>query len=307
VVLSLPGGDALASWCEQWLGARPVDVIFKSGHLSTVLGLRLADAREVVVKVRPDSPRISGCVEVQRRLWESGFPCPRPLAGPAPLVAGIATAEEYVRGGTQLERGGDSPIRFATLLWQLMDRCALLHVEHRLDPPPPWVSWDHTGPGVWAAASDSDADLNADPEPRWLNEIGARTREILLAFRAPLVVGHVDWESQNIRWQDGQPLAVHDWDSAATRPEVTIVGAAAAVFARTGEPGGAATVEESELFFDAYQRERRGSFTKGELGAAWAAGLWVLAFDTKENTVNQRGDPEEFADEAWERLRRASS
>jgi hypothetical protein len=85
------------------------------------------------------------------------------------------------------------------------------------------------------------------------------------------------------------------------------VGAAAAVFARTGEPGGAATVEESELFFDAYQRERRGSFTKGELGAAWAAGLWVLAFDTKENTVNQRGDPEEFADEAWERLRRASS
>ncbi len=303
--MSRPGHEAVAGWCEQWLGARPVNVIFESGHLSTVLGLRLADAREVVVKVRPDSPRIPGCVEVQRHLWETGFPCPMPLAGPSALGADIATAEEYVPGGMQLERGGNTPIRFAELLWQLLDRCAHLHVANRLDPPPPWVSWDHTGPGAWAAASDSDADLNADPEPRWLNEIGARAREILLAFRAPPVVGHVDWESQNIRWKDGQALAVHDWDSAATRPEATIVGAAAAVFARSGETN-AATLEESEVFADAYQRERGRSFTKVEMGAAWAAGLWVLAFDTKENSVNQRGDPEEFADEAWERLRRAS-
>ena len=304
--MSLPGGDALASWCEQWLGARPVDLIFESGHLSTVLGLRLADAREVVVKIRPDSPRIRGCIDVQRQLCELGFPCPMPLAGPAPLGADTATAEQYVPGGVQLERGGDSPIRFAELLWLLMDRCVHFHIEGSLHPPPPWVMWDHTGPAVWPAASDCDADLNADPEPRWLNEIGVRTRKILLAFRASLVVGHVDWESQNIRWKDGRPLAVHDWDSAATRPEATIVGAAAAVFARTGEPGGAATVEESELFLDAYQRKRGNSFTKVELSAAWAAGLWVLAFDTKENAVNQRGDPEEFAGEAWERLRRAT-
>ena len=73
---------------------------------------------------------------------------------------------------------------------------------------------------------------------------------ILLAFRAPFVVGHVDWESQNIRWQNGQPLVVHDWDSAATRPEATIVGAAAAVFARSGDIS-AATVEESDAFLDA--------------------------------------------------------
>lgn len=242
---------------------------------------------------------------MQRHLWESGFPCPSPLAGPSPLGAGIATAEEYVPGGRQLECGGESPIRFAELLWQLMGRTALLRVEHRLDLPPPWVAWDHTSPGLWPSASDSDADLNADPEPRWLNEISVRARTILLAFRAPLVVGHVDWESQNIRWQDGRPLVVHDWDSAATRPEAAIVGAAAAVFARTGEIS-AATLDESDGFLDAYQRERGRRFTTVELGAAWAAGLWVLAFDTKENTVNQRGDPEEFADEAWERLRRAA-
>lgn len=307
MVMSPSESDDLVAWCEQWLGATPVGRIFSSGYLSTVLGLRLADTREVVVKVRPDSPRIRACVEVQRHLWESGFPCPMPLAGPTPLGAHTATAEQYLPDGTQLERSSESPIRFAGLLWQLIDRCAHLNLEHRLDPPPHWVAWDHSVPGLWPAASDrdSDADLNADPEPRWLNEIGARARGILLAFRAPFVVGHVDWESQNIRWQNGQPLVVHDWDSAATRPEATIVGAAAAVFARSGDIS-AATVEESDAFLDAYQRERGRPFTKVELGAAWAAGLWVLAFDTKENAVNRRGNPESFADEAWERLRRAS-
>ena len=33
---------------------------------------------------------------VQRDLATAGFPCPRPLAGPAPLGALAATAEELV-------------------------------------------------------------------------------------------------------------------------------------------------------------------------------------------------------------------
>jgi hypothetical protein len=45
--------DALAAWCERWLGAPPAAELFESGFLSTVKGLRLADGREVVVKVRP--------------------------------------------------------------------------------------------------------------------------------------------------------------------------------------------------------------------------------------------------------------
>jgi hypothetical protein len=50
----------LAQWCVEHLGSPPADELFRSGHLSTVVGLRLADDREVVVKVRPDSPRIAG-------------------------------------------------------------------------------------------------------------------------------------------------------------------------------------------------------------------------------------------------------
>jgi hypothetical protein len=305
-VISLPGGDALTGWCERWLGARPIAVIFASGHLSNVYGLRLADTREVVVKIRPDSPRIGGCVEVQRHLWESAFPCPMPLAGPAPLGSVTATAEMYVPGGTQLDRGGDSPIRFAELLWQLINQCAQLNIDNRLDPPPPWVAWDHHQQGVWPVADEGEGDLNADPEPKWLDEFADKTRELLMGFQSPPVIGHVDWESQNIRWSDGRPLIVHDWDSAAARPEATIAGVASAVFTVTGNPPSSATIAETERFLDAYQEVRGKSFSQEELRAAWASGLWVKAFNTKKTRLRRPEETEAFADEALERFRRAT-
>ena len=297
--------EGLAGWCEQWLGARPVEVLFVSGHFAAVYGLRLTDGREVVVKTRPTAPRVSGCVEVQRLLWEAGFPCPRPLTTAAPLGEDTATAEEYVPSGVQLERSRGSPTLFANLLWRLIDRCAPLHMDESLSPPPPWVAWDHKEAGVWPLPDGTNANLNADPEPCWLDELAGRTRDLLLRFQAPAVVGHLDWESQNIRWRDGQPLVVHDWDSVAARPEATVAGAASAVFTSTGEPG-AATLEEIEQFLDAYQRARGHSFTPEELAAARAAGLWVRAFNAKKIRAHRPSETEAFADEARERLRRAT-
>jgi hypothetical protein len=296
---------SLARWCEQRLGATHVEVLFTSGHLAVVVGVRLADDREVVVKIRPAASRVGGCVEVQQHLWACGFPCPKPLAGPAPIGAHeMATAEEYVPGGIQLPRDRRAPEQFAGLLWQLIDLCEPLHMEDRLNPPPSWMAWDHAEDGVWPRLDEGHDNLNADAEPRWLDDVAERARSILLRFQAPAVVGHADWESQNIRWRDGRPLVVHDWDSAASRPEATLAGAASAVFTRSGEPG-EATIAETELFLDAYQAARGTEFTIPELGAAWAAGLWVRAVDAKEVRVHRRDETEAFADEAWERLRRA--
>jgi hypothetical protein len=41
-------------WCRTILGAEPVDALFRVSHLSEVVGLRLGDGREVVVKRRAD-------------------------------------------------------------------------------------------------------------------------------------------------------------------------------------------------------------------------------------------------------------
>src|ERR1700730_8184708 len=75
----------LARWCMEHLCSLPAEEIFKSGYLSAVIGLRLPDDREVVVKVRPDSPRVAACVEVQRRVFQAGYPCPS--RSPAPPLS----------------------------------------------------------------------------------------------------------------------------------------------------------------------------------------------------------------------------
>ena len=33
---------SVQAWCLRWLGAEPTDVLFKVGHLSEVMGLRLS-------------------------------------------------------------------------------------------------------------------------------------------------------------------------------------------------------------------------------------------------------------------------
>lgn len=95
MVFELPAvdGASLTAWCERHLGSPVESELFRTGHLTRVVGARLADGREIVVRVRPAGPRIKACTEVQRRLCESGYPCPEPVAGPAPLASDEATAE----------------------------------------------------------------------------------------------------------------------------------------------------------------------------------------------------------------------
>jgi hypothetical protein len=58
------GMDAVAARCRRWLGATPTAQLFEGGYLSAVKGLRLADGREMVIKVRPWMSRLAGCAVV---------------------------------------------------------------------------------------------------------------------------------------------------------------------------------------------------------------------------------------------------
>jgi hypothetical protein len=46
--------DWLPAWCLDHLGGEPADVLFRLQQVSMVLGLRLADGTDVVVKARAD-------------------------------------------------------------------------------------------------------------------------------------------------------------------------------------------------------------------------------------------------------------
>ena len=145
-----------------------------------VFGLRLADGRDVVVKARADDGRAVSCVEAQARLAERGFPCARPLTTVAGAGSLAVHAEEFRPGGEVLH--GDLPdvaVRYAEVFARLMAELAS------------------------ASAG------------------GGRRRSGLgtATGRACGVLGHADFEAQNIRWHGREVGAVHDWDSLAWQPE----------------------------------------------------------------------------------------
>lgn len=188
--------DLLAAWCRAHLGSEPVETLFQAGYISTVVGVRLTDGREVVLKARPPAERLAGCTEVQRALSQAGFPCPEPITGPAALGNLALNAEVYVPGGETLEPGPDSPRLFAEALARLVALAPPPAAVSTLDPPPPWAWPDYSCPDVWPPADDTPADLNAHQGPSWLEEVGQRARERLKRTQLPHVIGHCDWESQ---------------------------------------------------------------------------------------------------------------
>jgi hypothetical protein len=109
--------------------------------------------------------------------------------------------------------------------------------------------------------------------PEFIRECARRTGARLGRSTLPRVVGHGDWEAQNIRWKDGRPWSVYDWDSLVSLPEAAIVGAASGAFASAEVPS-LAPIESSRIFVASYESARERTFTGDEMEIAWAASMW---------------------------------
>jgi Ser/Thr protein kinase RdoA (MazF antagonist) len=298
---------SLASWCSRELGSRPADILFRSGQLAQVVGITLADGRSVVVKVRPAEPRIAACTQVQRHLAASGFPCPAPLAGPSVVDGFTVTAEMCIPGGRQLPPAEHGASPYAALLAWLIRSAPTVADVPSLAPSPPWTAWDHPGSRPWPDRDDYGRDLNERPGPAWVDDAANRVRQRMLSYTAPSRIGHGDWESQNLRWNGDQPLAVHDWDSVIAQPEVAIVGLAAAVWPVGAEGIDAATVEQSADFIARYADAAGVSWSQFDIEHCWAAGLWVPLFNAKKDAYDGGGPQLDWlAGEIAERLSRAA-
>jgi hypothetical protein len=297
--------DWLPAWCLEHLGGEPAGVLFQLHQVSMVFGLRLAGGTDVVVKARADDGRAVSCVAAQARLAERGFPCARPLTPVAGVGSLAVHAEEFRPGGDVLP--GNSPdvaMRYAEVFACLMAELAGVAVAPPL-PNPPWVRWDHAGSGVWPAIGFLD-DRDQSVVPAYVVEVAERARGRLLAAGLPCVLGHADFEAQNLRWHGHQVWAVHDWDSLAWQPEAALAGAASGSFASAGPPT-LAPVESSEAFLVAYQDIRGRSFTAAEQEIAWAAGLWMAAYNARELALHGHTPVccAALQAQAAERLRRA--
>jgi hypothetical protein len=299
--------DWLPAWCRDHLSGEPVGVLFQLQQVSMVFGLALAGGTDVVVKARADDGRATSCVAVQGWLAERGFPCARPLT-PVVGVGPLAVhAEEFRPGGEVLH--GDSPdiaARCAEVFARLMAELAAVTVAPPL-PNPPWVRWDHADSAVWPSIDFLDR-RDQSVVPEYVVDAAVRARGRLIATDLPCVLGHADFEAQNLRWLGHELWAVHDWDSLAWQPEAALAGAASGSFASDGPPT-LAPIESSEAFLIAYQDFGRRRFTPVELEIAWAASLWMAAYNAREQAL--RGDAplsgEALRAQAAERLRRANA
>jgi Ser/Thr protein kinase RdoA (MazF antagonist) len=213
----------------------------------------------------------------------------------------------YVPGGAVLDADATAPALFARLLVDLVRLAPELSNVPSLEPAPPWVGWNHEATGTWPRPDDIDVDLNAEPGPPWIDTIGRSLRERLSKANAEALIGHADWESHNIRWNDHTPLAVDDWDSVAALSEPAIAGTAATVF--PSSPDGrtvAATIQQTEAFLDAYQVERGTRWDREEEEICWAAGMWVLTYNAKKEALGGgKGYLKHLEGESRERMRRA--
>jgi hypothetical protein len=196
-------------------------------------------------------------------------------------------------------------VRNAEVFAHLMAELAGVSVEPPL-PNPPWVRWDHSDSELWPAIDFLDS-REQSVVPDYVVETAQRARGRLLTASLPGVLGHADFEAQNLRWQGRKVWAVHDWDSLAWQPEAALVGAASGSFASDGPPT-LAPIESSEAFLVAYQDIRGRLFTDVELEIAWAASLWMAAYNAREEALCW--DTTVCRDALWpqvgERLRRVT-
>jgi Ser/Thr protein kinase RdoA (MazF antagonist) len=278
------------------LGSPPATVLFTTGNLSSVTGLRLRDGREVVVKVRPYAPRLRGCAAVHRALWAAGFACPEPLVDVRQLNGYAISAEALVPDADEPPPDSELAALSAAALARLVE---LAPPATDLTPSPSWVGWDHDEPGLWPTPEDRDVDLNTVAAPTWLDRVAAAVRDRLRDHACELVVGHGDWHPENLRWKGRELVAVHDWDSVVHQPEAAIAGFAAVSFRGLEKPAVDADVA---AFLDAYQQARGRRWSADEYAVCWAAGLWQRAFDAKVGSLD--GDPEQVLtrDQARARL-----
>jgi hypothetical protein len=299
--------DWLPAWCLDHLGGKPAEVLFQHQSISTVFGLRLAGGADVVVKSRPDDGRVEACVEAQARLAERDFPCARPLT-PVVRVGSLAVhAEQFRPGGDML--AGDSPdvaVHYAEVFAWLMTELADVTVAPPL-PSPRWARWDHTDSGLWPAIDFLD-ERDQSVVPGYVVDTAERARKRILAADLPCVLGHADFEAQNLRWHRLQVWTVHDWDSLAWQPEAALVGAASGAFANGGPPT-LAPVESSEAFLVAYQDIRGRMFTAEEQEVAWAASLWPAAHNARWEALHDDNPlcTNALRAQAADRLRRANA
>ncbi len=254
----------LISHVRARLSADVSSVLFRSGRVGAVYGLRLSDGGNVVVKVHRKEvfrDHLSAASACQRVLADAGYPCPLPLDGPAVSAGHIATIEAWLDGG---EPGNaHQPVIRKTMAKSLAMQPEILRAmpaDILARNPPAWASY---AGGPWPTPHDPIFDFTkTEPGYQWLDDLAAEAARALGPPTAPEVIGHSDWVCQNVRFAHGEVVASYDWDSLIGQSEAVLAGFGAGSFTEGSTAGASApTPEEVAGFLADYDGSLERRFT----------------------------------------------
>jgi hypothetical protein len=275
---------ALDELCRSALGSRIADGEFFEASVGAVAGVVLEDGRRVVVKAHPPGAStgfLTAMQTVQRRLVESGYPCPEPLASPTPVAAGLAVVETLIDRGVS-PNGHDPLVRkaLAGALWELIERCRPLAQLDGLDEHAMTVPEGE----LWPTPHDRRFDFEGTSAgAEWIDSLARQARQIRDEEALDVVVAHSDWRVEHVRMEGGVLTAVYDWDSVMLMTEPQAVGSGAHAFTMNWATGDTVmpSLEELRAFVTDYEEARGRAFSDGERRSAFGSLVYSLAYNAR--------------------------
>lgn len=277
----------IAGILEEFLlahfGQRPEGLFYESS-VGIVLGARLAEGLEVVVKVHRwnvNKAKLRAVQRVQRELSARKLPFPCPLMEPTTVGMGIATVDELIIG--EVADGHNPDVRrvITAELCRLAKEGRSLGDVTDLGPPALLRAPDEA---LWPVPHSPIFDFESTREgAEWIDELATSARRRLDQRSDEQVVGHFDWRVGNLGFRGNRLVAIYDLDSLALAPEPVIVGNAAAAFSYDwSKPGGSPPdISEMRAFVAEYERARGREFDRNERDVLDAANLFHIAYGAR--------------------------
>jgi Ser/Thr protein kinase RdoA (MazF antagonist) len=278
--------SAVDRWCREHLGAPIERYEFFESSSGSVHGVVLTDGRSVVVKAHRAAVTrdyLDAVIDLQAALGKSGYPAPRPLAGPIALGNGHVTAEVMLDRSARVD-GHDRGVReaLATGLAQFVrlsrPSCRrFAQVTHPMRVPDGALYPTPHSPRFDFATTGSGAE--------WIDDLAARARAQLRSSReVPDAVVHGDWRIENVYVRGGRLVGVFDWDSVHVTHEVSAVATAATTFSVDWQqPDGNRFPQPHEIaaFVSDYEAARARGFSAAERDNLAATMVASLAYGAR--------------------------
>lgn len=288
-------GTIVGRFCRDALGSSVRETLFIRTSVGVVFGVELEDGRRVVVKAhqpRQSVEFLQVVFETQRHLAQRRFPCPRPLAPPAPLGKGFATVEECIEDGFFADAHNPTVREaMAQALARLTELTRLLGQPAGLRNA--WSLWKSGDP--WPPTAHSPIfDFRATAEgAEWIDEIASHAKAAISDVGGEELIIHSDWSSKHFRFDgDGEITVIYDWDSLALETELQALGTAAATFTANFERDVflAPTPDEVTQFIEDYSAARTTTLSTDEVLVAHAVAGYLMAYTARcEHALGKRG------------------